>query len=75
MERKKPLVVDLSETKRNGQFKCPKCGVKISPDDQSEYTYSILETVMKGDYLEELILHCNRCGSKIHLVGFNVSED
>jgi DNA-directed RNA polymerase subunit RPC12/RpoP len=75
MEKSKLFVVEVSETKRSGEFKCPKCGVRISPDDRSEDAYTILETVMKGDCLEKLILQCNRCGSKIHLIGFNSSED
>jgi DNA-directed RNA polymerase subunit RPC12/RpoP len=75
MEKSKLFVVDVSETKRSGEFKCPKCGVRISPDDRSEDAYMILETVMKGDCLEKLVLQCNKCGSKIQLIGFNASED
>jgi predicted RNA-binding Zn-ribbon protein involved in translation (DUF1610 family) len=75
MEKSKLFVVDLSKTKRSGEFECPKCGVRISPDDQSEDAYAILKTVMKGDCLEQLILQCNKCGSQIHLIGFNSLED
>jgi DNA-directed RNA polymerase subunit RPC12/RpoP len=75
MEKNKPFVVDLSKTKRSGEFKCPKCGIRISPDDRSENAYTILETIMRRDCLEKLILQCNKCGSKIQLVGFNSSED
>jgi len=42
----------------------------ISPEDETENAYTILETKMKKEFLEELIIHCNRCGSRIHLVGF-----
>jgi len=75
MEKNKAFVVDLSETRRNGEFKCPKCGVEISPEDKSESAYAILETVMKRDCLEELIIQCNKCGTKIHLVGFDGSKE
>ena len=75
MEKSKSFVVDLSKTKRSGEFECPKCGVRISPDDQSEDAYIILETIMKRDCLEKLILQCNKCGSKIQLIGFDSSED
>jgi DNA-directed RNA polymerase subunit RPC12/RpoP len=75
MEKSKLFVVDLSKTKRSGEFECPKCGVLISPDDRSEDAYTILETVMKRDCLEKLILQCNKCGSKIHLIGFNSLGD
>jgi hypothetical protein len=53
-----------------GAFKCPKCGIKISPDDKTEKAYTILKPVMKGDSLEKIILKCNRCQSQIHLTGF-----
>jgi len=74
MERTKFFIIDLSKTKGSGEFKCPKCGVKISPDDQSENVYTILRPVMKEDCLEKLILRCNYCGSIIHLIGFNILE-
>jgi len=47
----------------------------MSPDDETEYAYAILKTVMKGDYLEKIILQYNRCGSQIHLVGFHVFKN
>jgi peptide subunit release factor 1 (eRF1) len=75
MEKTKSFVINLSKTKKRGEFECPKCGVEISPDDKSEDAYTILETVMNGDYLEKLILQCNKCGSRIHLIGFNILED
>jgi DNA-directed RNA polymerase subunit RPC12/RpoP len=75
MEKAKSFVISLTKTRRSGEFKCPKCGIKISPDDKSEETYTILETVMNGDYLEKLVLQCNKCGSRIQLIGFNISED
>jgi len=75
MEKTKFFKIDLSKTTKSGEFKCPKCGVKISPDDKSEETYKILETIMKEYSLEKLILQCNKCGSKIHLTGFNISDN
>jgi len=42
----------------------------ISPDDESDKVYTIVDTKMKGDKLEELEITCNKCGSKIHIVGF-----
>ena len=62
--------IDLSEIEGKGEFKCPKCGAKISPDDTSEKTYIILETHMKGDSLEKIRLQCNKCQSQIYLTGF-----
>lgn len=43
----------------------------MSPEDETEEVYTILEAVTKGDCLERIILQCNRCGSQIHLIGFD----
>jgi len=73
---KQPLVyeVDLTKIKGEGDFPCPSCGVVISPEDETEVVYSILETKVKGESLEELVIQCNKCGSKIRLVGFLTPE-
>jgi hypothetical protein len=42
----------------------------ISPDDESEEVYQIVETKVKNDELAGLILTCHKCGSTIKLVGF-----
>jgi len=73
MKTKRPqqiFKIDLTEIEGDGDFPCPKCGVLISPDDESEEVYGIVDTKMRGDTLEELIIVCNRCSSKIHIVGF-----
>ncbi len=62
--------VDLTEIQGEGDFPCPKCGVIISPDDTTETVYTILETKVKHETLEELVILCNQCESKIRLVGF-----
>ena len=62
--------VDLTQIQGEGDFPCPNCGVVISPEDETEDVYCILETKVKGDTLEELIIQCNNCGSRIRLVGF-----
>ncbi len=74
MGKNKSFLIDLSKTKRSGDFRCPRCGIKISPDDKSEDVYRILEPVMKEDSLEKIILQCNKCGSIIHLIGFHALE-
>jgi predicted nucleic-acid-binding Zn-ribbon protein len=74
MEKGKSFLIDLSKIKGGGDFKCPKCGTRISPDDQSEDTYTILEPVVKDDRLEKIVLKCNTCGSKINLIGFHALE-
>jgi ribosomal protein S27AE len=62
--------VDLTKIDGDGAFPCPKCGVIISPDDETEEVYKIVKTRVKGNDLAELILMCNKCGSAIRLIGF-----
>jgi len=70
VERSMMYSVDLTKIDGDGAFSCPKCGVIISPDDETEEIYAIVETKVKDDELVELILMCNNCGSKIRLTGF-----
>ena len=69
-----PLVyqVNLAELQGEGDFPCPSCGVVISPEDETEDVYIILETKVSGEDLEELVIQCNHCKSKIRLIGFNI---
>jgi predicted RNA-binding Zn-ribbon protein involved in translation (DUF1610 family) len=62
--------IDLTKIDGDGAFPCPKCGTMICPDDETEETYQIVETVVKDDELAELVLACNKCGTKMKLVGF-----
>jgi predicted RNA-binding Zn-ribbon protein involved in translation (DUF1610 family) len=62
--------IDLTKIDGDGAFPCPKCGSVISPDDETDTTYQIVETKVKGDDLEELILTCKKCGTTMKLVGF-----
>ena len=73
---KQPSVykVDLTEIQGEGDFPCPNCGVVIYPEDETEEVYHILETKFNGDALEELVIQCKNCGSKICVVGFVVPE-
>ena len=61
-------VINLAKIEGSGEFDCPKCGIKISPDDETDETYIILETVMKGEKLEKIVLQCNKCKSQIQLL-------
>ena len=69
-----PLVyqVNLAELQGEGDFQCPNCGVVISPEDETEDVYMILDTKVSGEDLEELVIQCNHCKSKIRLLGFNL---
>lgn len=62
-------LIDLTKIGGEGDFPCPNCGTIISPDEESGNTYSILETKVNKNSLEEIVILC-KCGSKIRLVGF-----
>jgi predicted RNA-binding Zn-ribbon protein involved in translation (DUF1610 family) len=62
--------IDLTRIDGDGAFPCPKCGTLISPDDETEEKYQIVETKVKDDELAELVLMCAKCRSTIKLVGF-----
>jgi len=70
VKRSVNYTIDLTKIDGDGAFPCPKCGTVISPDDETEETYQIVETRVKDDELAELVLMCNKCGSTIKLVGF-----
>jgi predicted RNA-binding Zn-ribbon protein involved in translation (DUF1610 family) len=63
-------VIDLTKIDGDGAFPCPKCGTVISPDDESEENYQIVDTKVKNDELTELVVICKKCGTTIKLVGF-----
>lgn len=67
--------IDLTKIDGDGAFPCPKCGTMISPDDESEQTYQIVETKVKDDELAELVLTCNKCGSAVKLTGFTSQQE
>jgi len=64
--------IDLTEIEGRGDFSCPKCGAKISPDDQTETIYSILGSLVKNNCLEEVGICCQKCYSHIHITGFSL---
>ncbi len=66
--------LDLTKIEGNGDFPCPNCGVTISPEDESEDVYTILEEKVRNDALEELVIQCNKCSSRIRLTGFPILE-
>ena len=67
--------IDLASVEGDGSFQCPKCGRSISPDDESEDNYHILDTKVVNDELAELVISCANCGSTIKLTGFQQSLD
>jgi len=75
-QTKQVLVTELDLTKidGNGDFPCPKCGVIISPEDETEDVYTIVEETVRNDALEEMMIQCNKCGNRIRLTGFSILE-
>ena len=72
MKRKEVFKLDLAKIEGDGEFSCPKCGTEISPDDDSEGTYSIVEPKVNNRGLKELVIRCNKCACKLHLTGFSI---
>ena len=62
--------INLTRISGDGSFQCPKCGVTISPDDNTEDTYTIIEPKVNSLGLEEVIIQCNH----IHLTGFSLLQ-
>lgn len=78
MKRASIYVVDLTKIDGEGDFPCPHCGAIISPEDESESNYTILDTKYQGESLEkleELTIQCNNCKNKIRIVGFLTAEN
>ncbi len=62
--------INLAELEGEGSFACPKCGTMISPDDESEEVYKIVDTKVVNDELVELVISCATCRTTIKLIGF-----
>lgn len=64
------FTIDLTTIEGDGAFPCPKCGTIISPEDETEEVYKIVDTKVVNDELVELVVLCGNCGSTIKLAGF-----
>lgn len=65
-----PYTIDLTQIEGDGSFPCPKCGTVISPEDETEEVYKIVDTKIVNDELVELVIMCGTCGSNVKLTGF-----
>jgi len=75
MKQTDVLRVDLARIDGGGEFSCPRCGATIAPDDDSEDAYTILDSKVNNNDLEEIVIRCNKCSSRIHLTGFSLLRD
>jgi hypothetical protein len=67
--------VNLVAIDGDGAFACPKCETMISPDDETEKNYKIVDTKVVNDELNELVIACGKCGSTIRITGFQQGVD
>jgi hypothetical protein len=70
LKKGKLITLDLTAIDGEGSFSCPTCGTLISPDDESEEAYKIVNTKVINDELVELVVCCGTCGTVIKLTGF-----
>jgi predicted RNA-binding Zn-ribbon protein involved in translation (DUF1610 family) len=70
VKKEKLYTLDLATIEGEGSFPCPKCGTMISPDDETEEVYKIVDTKVVGDELSELVISCGTCRTIIKLTGF-----
>jgi predicted RNA-binding Zn-ribbon protein involved in translation (DUF1610 family) len=75
MQQTQAHKLDLTKIGGKGDFPCPRCGSIISPDETAEKTYTILESKVNGQGLEEIVICCNTCKSHIHLTGFSLLKE
>jgi len=73
LEKPVSYSVDLTKIDGDGSFPCPKCGSVISPEDESEEAYRIINTKVINDQLVELVVVCSNCASTIRLTGFEAT--
>ncbi|UCH37702.1 MAG: hypothetical protein JSV76_00535 [Candidatus Bathyarchaeota archaeon] len=68
-----PQIIDLKTADEEGNFPCPTCGTVISPDDETEEVYTVLDTTLEDDgSLEQMIIRCNICKNQLTLEGFDM---
>ncbi len=75
MKQRRVYWVDLTKIDGNGDLSCPQCGIVISPDDATEEKFTVLEPKISKNGLEEVVIRCNDCGSRIRLTGFSLLQE
>jgi len=63
-------MIDLTKIEGNEDFPYPNRRVTISPEDQIESVYSVLEAKIQNMSLEELVIASNECVIDVRFVGF-----
>ncbi|MBK5133308.1 MAG: hypothetical protein KGD70_15695 [Candidatus Lokiarchaeota archaeon] len=70
MKNKVQHKIDLKQINGDGAFPCPECATMISPEDESESVYKIVNTKVSNNELVELTIKCNNCKTNMKLTGF-----
>jgi hypothetical protein len=70
MNKKVQHAIDLTKIDGDGAFPCPNCAVLISPEDETEEVYKIVNTKVNNNELVELTIRCNNCKTIMKLTGF-----
>jgi hypothetical protein len=65
-----PRTIDLTKIEGNEDFPYSNRRVTISPEDQIESVYSVLEAKIQNMSLEELVIASNECVIDVRFVGF-----
>ena len=74
--KKKVFKIDLTKIEGDGDFPCPKCNTRISPDDETETVYTVIDAIIgEDDTVENLVIKCNKCESVISLEGFEALSE
>ena len=73
MDKECKHTINLATVSGDGSFQCPRCDTSISPDDETEDNYQIMDTKIVDGELSELVIECGKCGCTIHLTGFQQS--
>jgi hypothetical protein len=66
--------IDLTKISGNGDVPCPRCAATLSPDDETERNYCILDVKVDVYGLKELTILCKKCESQIQLTGFFILQ-
>ena len=54
LKKRSAYTINLAAIEGDGSFQCPKCGMSISPEDETEDNYKILDTKVVDNELAEL---------------------
>ena len=66
--------INFSSLANDGSFNCTKCGTEVSPEDETNENYEIIDTEIYNGEIAELVITCGKCGSTLKLTGFQQIE-